>query len=85
MSRDIKFDYTELRKKYAEVFGSQEAYAKAIGMDRTSLIKRLNNEIPFRADEIVISQSVLNLSPEDIKIYFFTPKVEKTELMQEVV
>lgn len=74
-----EFDYSKLRGKYIEKFGGQEGFAKAININRTSLIKKLNNKVPFKASEILDSVNVLNISLDDIPDYFFTEKVEKTQ------
>ena len=80
MTKKVNFDYSDLEKKYKEVFGSQERFADAIGIDRTSLIKRLSNEIPFKANEIKKAAELLKIGPEELHLYFFTEEVEKTEL-----
>lgn len=77
-----QFDYGKLKGKYIEVLGSQEAYAKAIDIDRTSLNKRLTNQLPFKSSEILASVNVLNIEKKDIPEYFFTLKVEKTQHIQ---
>ena len=74
-----QFDYGKLRGKYTEILGGQEEFAKALEMDRTSLSKRLNNQLPFKSSEILKSVNVLNLDIKDIPDYFFALKVEKTQ------
>lgn len=42
---DPVFDYARLRGKIKEVFGTQDAFADAIGLGRVSVSQRLNNQI----------------------------------------
>ena len=79
MTQKLEFDYTSLEKKYKNVFGTQEAFAEAIGIDRTSLIKRLSNEVPFKGNEIKLAALLLGISADEIHLYFFTEKVEKSQ------
>lgn len=74
------FDYEELRKKIKQVCGTQEIFAKKMGIGRVSLNLRLNNKAEFSQAEIHKACDVLGLSRDDIPKYFFKPKVQKHEL-----
>ena len=69
-----EFDYSELRGIIRAKFGTQENYAKAIGISTTSLHERLSNKVPFRQTEIVRTKQLLNLSVERLAEIFFTVK-----------
>ena len=69
-----EFDYSELRGLIRSKFGTQENYAKAIGISITSLQERLSNKVPFRQTEIVRTKQLLNLSIERLAEIFFTVK-----------
>lgn len=71
-----KFDYSKLRGKIRE-FGTQEAFANAIGISTVTLSERLNNKSQFTQNEINKTVDVLKIEPEEIPIYFFTPKVKE--------
>ena len=75
----MAFDYSKLRGKIKEVFGTQDNFAKALGMGRVSLSQRLNNYSDFSQKEINKAYKLLNLSIEEIPKYFFTAKVQKHE------
>lgn len=77
---DITFDYSRLRGKIKEVFGTQEDFAKAVGINRGLLSRSLNNAREFSQGEITKSCETLKLAPEMIPLYFFAPKVQKHEL-----
>lgn len=69
------FDYSKLRGRIKEIFGTQDAFADAVGIGRVSLSKRLNNALEFTQDEMIKSAAVLKFPPEEIPLYFFTEKV----------
>lgn len=71
-----KFDYSKLRGKIRE-FGTQEAFANAIGISTVTLSEKLNNKSQFTQNEINKTVDILKIEPEEIPIYFFTPKVKE--------
>lgn len=68
----MKWNYAKLRGRIKEIFGTQEAFAKAIGISSVSLSQRLNNVLEFTQEEIFISCEVLNIPLTDMMSYFFT-------------
>ncbi|WP_236894818.1 DUF739 family protein [Clostridium beijerinckii] len=79
MAFDYSFDYSKLRGKIKEVYGTQDKFAKALGIGRVSLSQRLNNVLDFSQEEINNSCGILGITKEDIPAYFFTLKVQKDE------
>lgn len=71
----MAFDYSKLRGKIREIFKTQEAFASAIGVSRTTISAKLNSNVDFTQEEIAKSVEVLNLAHDEIPSYFFTPKV----------
>ena len=69
-----EFDYRELRGLIRSKFGTQEKYAKAIGISNTSLQERLSNKVPFKQTEIIMTKQLLGLSAEKMDEIFFTLK-----------
>ncbi|MGG7077350.1 DUF739 family protein [Clostridium sardiniense] len=74
------FDYSKLRGIIREKFGTQDKFAKALGVGRVSLSQRLNNHLEFTQEEINNSCELLEINKNDIAKYFFTIKVQKGEL-----
>ena len=68
----MKYDFRKLRGKIVEVFGKQEAFAKALGLSQRSLSLKLNNERYFKPYEISKAIELLGLNLTDIPEYFFT-------------
>ena len=76
----MKYDFSKLRGKIVEVFGKQEAFAKALGLSSRSLSLKLNNERYFKPTEISKAIELLGLSLSDIPEYFFTVEVQENKL-----
>ena len=68
----MKWNYAKLRGRIKEIFGTQEAFAKAIGISSVSLSQRLNNVLEFTQEEIFNSCEVLKIPLTDMMSYFFT-------------
>ncbi len=75
----MKWEYSKLKGKIKEVYDTQEAFSRKIGLSTTSLNYKLNNQIQFRQEEIYSMINALSLEEGEIKLYFFTPLVEKTQ------
>lgn len=72
--KEVLFDYSKVRGKIKEVFGTQAAFATEMSMSQVSLSKKLNNEVQFSQKEIDRACDLLRIAKEEIPIYFFTPK-----------
>lgn len=75
--KDLLFDYSKVRGKIKEVFGTQSAFAEAMTMSPVSLSEKLNNKVQFSQKEIDRACDLLQIAKEEIPIYFFTPKVKE--------
>lgn len=71
------YDYNKLRGRIKEIFGTQSAFAKAMGLSDVSVSNKLNNNVEWGQEEIEKSVMILNIAYSDIHSYFFTHKVEK--------
>ncbi len=66
--------YNKLRGKIREVFGTQEAFAEAIGLSKSGLSMRLNGKVKWTADEIENAKNALGFEAAEIGAYFFSEK-----------
>lgn len=71
----INYDYSKLRGRIKEKFGTQENFAEAIKIGTVSLSKRLNCSLEFSQNEINRAVDVLSIPRESITEYFFTIEV----------
>ena len=70
--------YAKLRGKIREVFGTQEAFAAAMGMNTVSLSRRLNGKLEWKISEIAKACEVLGIPLADNAEYFFVRKVNNS-------
>lgn len=75
----MAFDYSKLKGKIVEKFGTQGAFAKALGLSQRSLSFKLQGKVFFRQDEIDKSINLLGIEPADIDKYFFARNVQVFE------
>lgn len=71
--------YAKLRGRIREVFGTQDAFAYAMGMNRVSLSHRLSGKLDWKSSEIVSACALLSIAEEEIVPYFFAVRVQETE------
>ena len=76
---DVVFNYDKLRGRIKERLGTQDRFAKAIGLGRVSVSQSLNNQREFSAGEMLKSAQVLEFSLAEIPNYFFAEVVQKHE------
>ena len=69
------FDFKELKLQIKRVFDTQEAFAEAMGMSKTALNQRLNNQVSWKSEEIVEACELLGIDLADAHLYFFKEKV----------
>ena len=76
---DIEFDFSKLRGRIKEIYGTQTAFAIAMLMNEATLSNKLNNNVEFSPKEIIRACLLLSIKLEEVNIYFFTLKVQETE------
>lgn len=69
----IIYDYSKLCGKITEVCGTQEVFAKRIGLSDRSVTYKINNQRDFKQSDIEASIEVLGILREEIPLYFLTP------------
>lgn len=67
----MNFNYEKLRGRIREKMRSDTVFAKRLGISKTSLSLRLNNQIHFSQRDIYKSMRILQISPEELGVYFF--------------
>lgn len=77
--KEIIFDFSKLRGRIKEVYGTQMSFAIAMLMNEATLSNKLNNNVEFSPKEMYRACILLSIDLKEIKSYFFTLKVQKTE------
>lgn len=76
MVQKMAFEYSKLRGKIREVYGTQSNFAKEMGISSASVSAKLNNAVEFKQCEIDKACSLLSINSSDVVAYFFTSKVQ---------
>lgn len=71
----MEFDYSTLRGRIREKFGTEGNFASAIGMNPSTLSQKLSNKLEFSQEDILASMKALDAGSDCIVPYFFTPKI----------
>lgn len=70
-------DYSELKGRIKSKFGTQEAFARAIGLSTVTVSNKLNGKVDFSQSEIKNSCKALEIPLSEVDIYFFDLKVKE--------
>lgn len=64
-------NFSKLYGKIREVYGTQEAFAVAIGMHRATLNLRLTGKVDWKINEVVKACELLHIPANEAHLYFF--------------
>lgn len=72
----IEFDYSRLRGRIIEKYGTFTAFAAATGQKKSNLSTKLSNKARITFEEVIVwsGPDKLDISPAEIHAYFLTPK-----------
>ena len=65
------YDYSKLIGRIIEKYGSYTAFAEALGVSKTVVSMKLNNESGFTRDNIWEWANLLDIPEHDFGLYFF--------------
>lgn len=68
-------EYQKLRARIVELFGSQGAFSKEIGLSEQSLTAKLNGKRQFSQTDIVRWSNALKIEADEVGEYFFAYKL----------
>lgn len=68
-------DFNKLIGRIYEKFGTRVSFCEAIGKTPEWLSRRLNNQTEFDANEMILVTDALEIDPQELHLYFFTPQV----------
>lgn len=73
----MQFDFSKLRGRIIERFGTCSAFAEAAGISTSVLSYRLDNKTYFTMPEIyrIIQPDLLDIPAAEIGVYFYTLEV----------
>lgn len=72
----MPYNYSKLKGRIVEKFGTQAALAKEIGWSERTLSLKLTGKTAFSQDDIEKMLQLLGLGHKDIQAYFFVVKAQ---------
>jgi len=73
----MAMDYSKLRGRIVEKFGSMRAFSTALGTQVQQVSRKINSDVGFTKEDIFRWCELLDIQTEEIGIYFFTLKVQE--------
>lgn len=67
----------KLEARIIEKFGTQKAFAEAIGASRSAVCRHLKTGQDWRGSTLMRAAEVLDIKADEIEEYFFVPEVAK--------
>ena len=67
----MNYKYDRLRGRIVEKYGSQEEFAKVIGISSNSMSKKMNGKTGFSQKDIVKWSELLDINKSEYSEYFF--------------
>lgn len=68
----LSFDYTLLKLRIKDVFGSQQKFAEALKISKQYLNMKLNSRTAMTTEDVIRYSEALKINPDDYKFYFFS-------------
>lgn len=68
----MQYAYRKLRGRIKEVFGTQEAFAEALGLSKNSVSKKLNGKTEFSQSDVERWAKLLNIKRSEYGEFFYT-------------
>ena len=69
-------DYSKLRGRIVEKFGTLGNFAKAMNWSIPTQAKKMSSQVPWNQNDIYTAMCLLDIEAEEIAAYFFTYKVQ---------
>ena len=71
-------NYSKLRGRIIEKFGSQSRFAKHLGITEQTVTAKLNGRSRFTQEDIIAWCNALDIEPENVGDYFFVQILSKS-------
>ena len=72
----MPYDYSKLRGKITEKFGTQSRFSEAMGFSERTCSLKLTGKVPFTQKEIIKICKLLDIPEAEIGVVFFTLEVQ---------
>ena len=71
------FDYSKLRGRIVEKYGNMNAFAKAVGISKVALSRKLNNKTSITKEEMISWSDILDISIDEYGAFYFVEKLNE--------
>ena len=71
----MSYDYSKLKGRIVEKFGTHGKFASEIGLSERSLSLKINSSVSWKQSEISRACAILAIPDEEIPAYFFATEV----------
>lgn len=71
----MQFDYSKLRGRIVEKFGTIERFTQKLDISSVSVYKKLNNKAGFSRQDMITWGNLLDIPEEQYTLYFFQQKL----------
>ena len=68
----MPFRYNKLKGRIIERYGTQGEFAKALKTSENTVSRKLNMNVQFSTDDIILWTSLLGIKRDEIGEYFFS-------------
>lgn len=75
----MRYKTERLQARIVEKFGTQKAFADAIGMEKSTLSRYLSQGKDWKGSLMIKAVEVLEIPVDEIDAYFFEPAVVKSQ------
>ncbi len=72
----MAFNYSKLKGRIIEIFGSNGAFIDAMGWSRPTFSRKISGESEWTDTEIFKAAELLKIGVDDIHVYFFALTVQ---------
>jgi len=72
----MPYEYSKLIGRIIEKFGTRAAFSRQIGISEHTVSKKLTGKQEWKQGEIEKACELLDISKEDVAVYFFKHKVQ---------
>ena len=66
------YEYRKLKGRIVEKYGTQTAFAEAVGLSVNSMSKKMNCHVPITSTEIAEWSKLLDIKPEQYHEFYFS-------------
>lgn len=72
---DIIYDYSKLRGRIIEKYGSMSRFSEAVGLSEIALSRKLNNKIDISRENILKWSELLDIPSDEYGVFYFAKKL----------